>query len=88
MAQVFNYRRFYQDMNTARKIRGITWNKVATRSGMGPSTLSMFIRQFEEPDNVGPKVLNVESLLKLMSWMNKTDLAPYIVDEDDIDSTN
>jgi len=86
MTKVFNYRRFYQDLNRQRKIRGnIAWNKLAIRAGLAPSNLHGFVKQFEDPNKPTPKALSVESVVKLLDWMNKTDLAPYIVEEDDPD---
>lgn len=85
--RVFNYRKLYDDLNRARKARGIAWNKVATRAGVAPTGLNMFTRQFEDSTAQTPKGLSVENLVKLLEWLNKTDLAPYLVDEDDPDVT-
>lgn len=83
MTKVFNPRKFYQDLDSTRRQRGIAWHKVATRAGMVPSGLAAFARQFEKPEaGVLGKGLSLENVVKLMDWMKKTDLAPYIVDED------
>lgn len=87
MTKVFNYRKFYLEINRQRKMRGhISWNKVATRAGIAPSNLHVFVKQFEDADRSGIfKALNVENVVKLLDWMKQTDLAPFIVDEDDPD---
>lgn len=85
MTKIFNYRRFYEDLNIHRKRRGIAWHKVGIRAGVTTSGLSMFVKQFEEPDKHIFKALSVDSLVKLLNWMGKTDLAPYLIDEDDSD---
>jgi hypothetical protein len=85
MTKIFNYRRLYEDLNIHRKRRGIAWHKVGIRAGVTTSGLSMFVKQFEEPDKHIFKALSVDSLVKLLNWMGKTDLAPYLIDEDDSD---
>ena len=86
MTKVFNYRKLYDDLNAYRKRRGMAWHKVGIRSGVTNSGLSMFVKQFEQPDKHFFKALSVESLVKLLNWMEKTDLAPYLTDEDDPDA--
>lgn len=86
MAKVFSYRRFYEDLNVHRRRRGWAWHKVGNRTGVTTSGLNAFVRQFEEPDKHFLKALSVESLVKLLNWMDKTDLAPYLIDEDDPDA--
>lgn len=81
MTKVFNYYKFYRDLNTSRKLRGISWNKVATRTGMPVSVMHSFVKQFEEPGSATKKMA-LENVVKLLDWMNKTDLAPYMVEED------
>lgn len=85
MTKVFNYLRFYTDLNKYRRARGSAWNKVATRAGIAPTGLGTFVRQFEDPSAPKNKGLSVENMVKLLDWMNKTDLAPYMVNEDDPD---
>lgn len=88
MVMVFNYRRFYEDLNRSRRMRAnIAWNKVATRAGVAPSGIHYFVKQFEDSGqkDTPTKRLSVENLVKLLNWMGKTDLAPYLVDEDDPD---
>lgn len=86
MPKVLNYRKFYNALNRQRKARGIAWNKVATRAGIAPSGLALFVRQFESLDRADtPKRLSVDNLVSLMDWMNQTDLAPFLVEEDDPD---
>lgn len=87
MTKIFNYRKFYLEINRQRKKRGdLAWNRVATRAGMAPSNLHAFIKQYEDPTRPYPKALSVENVVKLMDWMKQTDLAPYIADEDDPDA--
>jgi len=86
MTKVLNYRKLYLELNRQRKMRGnISWNKVATRAGIAPSNMHGFTKQFEDTTNGIYKGLSVENLIKLMDWMKQTDLAPFIVDEDDPD---
>lgn len=88
MVKVFDYRKLYEDLNRTRKMRAnIAWNKVATRAGVAPSGMHCFVKQFEEPGQEAGMVkrLSVENLVKLLDWMGKTDIAPYLVDEDDPD---
>lgn len=87
MTTVFNYSKFYRELNKKRKMRGIAWNKVATRSGIATSGIFRFVKHFEDPANNPPKGLSIEVLVKLMNWMNQTDLAPFLTDEDDPDVT-
>lgn len=87
MTKVFNYRKLYDDLNAHRKRRGMAWHKVGVRTGVTTSGLSLFVKQFEEPDKYFFKTLSVESLVKLLNWMEKTDLAPYLTDEDDPDAS-
>lgn len=82
MSKIFHYRRFYNDLDQARRIRRITWHKVATRAGMTTSGLHTFVKQFED-DGVPTKQLSLENTIKLLDWLGKTDIAPYIVDESD-----
>lgn len=81
MSKVFDSHRLYIALNRARSSRGITWNKVATRAGVGPTSLNAFIRQFEQPGEP-KKAMAVENLVRLLDWMGQTDLGPYMVDED------
>lgn len=82
MSVVFNYQKFYEDLNRIRKQRNnIAWNKVATRSGITRSGLSTFANYYEKPGSP-KKTLALESFVKLLHWMKKTDIAEYIVEED------
>lgn len=84
MTKVFSYLKFYQDLNRTRKMRAnISWNKVATRAGLARSGMSIFVNHFETQTDGKPRGLSVENVVKLLNWMGKTDLAPYMVDEDD-----
>lgn len=85
MTKVFNFFRFYIDLNKHRRARGIAWNRVAVRAGISPTGLGTFVRQFEEPNAPKNKGLSVENMVKLLDWMSKTDIAPYMVNEDDPD---
>lgn len=87
MTKIFSYHKFYLDLNNQRKIRGnIAWNKVATRAGVTPSAVHTFAKQYEDLGrNPTAKVLSLENVVKLLDWMKKTDLAPYMIDEDDPD---
>lgn len=88
MTKIFNYRKFYTELNRQRRTRGnIAWNKVATRAGLAPSNIHTFVQQFENPDRPAPKALSLENVIKLMDWMNMTDLKPFIIEEDDPDAT-
>lgn len=81
-AVVFNYRKFYSDLDAKRKIRGITWNKVANRAGVGESSVHRFVRQFEDENFPQPTGVNVEILINLTHWMGQYDLKRYLTDED------
>lgn len=82
MTKTFDYRSFYNDLNKARRNRGIAWNKVATRAGMAPSGLHTFVQHFENPESPF-KRLSTENLIRLLVWLGKTDLAPYLMDKED-----
>lgn len=85
MTVVFDFARFYRDLNRVKNQRRLAWNKVATRVGMVPSGMFAFVNQYENPDEYPkPKTLSVDSVIKLLHWMGKTDVATYIVDEDSI----
>lgn len=84
MSIVVNYRKFYEDLNRARKARGISWHKVAARAGITASSVSSFVNFYERP-NSAAKGLALESFVKLMHWMRKTDITEYTMDEDSID---
>ena len=87
MSVIVNYKAFYEDLNRTRKMRNsISWNKVAVRAGVVESGLYTFVRQFEVPDASRPiKGLSLDSFVQLLHWMRKTDMAPYIMDESDLD---
>lgn len=87
MTVVFDFARFYHNLNRVRIQRKLAWNKVATRVGISPSGLFTFVKQYEKPGSPR-KILSVDSLTKLMHWMGKTDLTTYIVDEDSIDEAS
>ena len=89
MSVVVNYRKFYEDLNRTRKARAnISWHKVAVRVGMTPSGIATFVKQFESPTpKQSLKGLSLESFMQLLHWMRKTDVAPYIMDEDELDAT-
>jgi transcriptional regulator with XRE-family HTH domain len=82
MTKVFNYLALYIALNKTRKQRGITWHKVATRAGISPSGMHNFVRQFEE-EFYPPKALSLENFVKLMAWMNKTDIGEFMMDKED-----
>lgn len=88
MSIVFDYHRFYTDLNRTRANRKIAWNKVATRAGVVTSGLHTFVRQFEEPADSGKAVkgMSLETMVKLLHWMGKTDIATYMISEDAIDA--
>lgn len=87
MSPVFNYRKFYEALDRARKQRNnMAWNKVATRAGMQPSSLHGFVNQFEKP-NSPAKALSVENLVRLLHWLKKTDIADFLADEDEPNGT-
>lgn len=81
MSVVVNYLKFYEDLNKARKARGIAWNKVATRAGIAASGMAVFVRQFEDPGSPA-KALSLENFFKLLDWLKKTDVSSYMIDED------
>lgn len=84
MGVIVNYREFYKDLNRVRRMRGdIAWNKVAIRAGVQPSGISVFVSQFEKPAPQTAKTLSLETFVRLLHWMRKTDITPYLVDEDD-----
>lgn len=82
LSVIFNHLRFYQDLNRTRVQRGnMAWNKVATRIGVTPSLLSTYTKQFEQSGS-RPKTLSLETTVRLLHWMKKTDVAEYLLDED------
>lgn len=87
MSVVVNYKKFYEDLNRTRKQRAnIAWNKVAMRAGVQPTGLNTFVNQFEKPAPQAPKALSLETFVQLLHWMRKTDIANYIIDEDELDA--
>lgn len=83
MSIVFDYARFYKDLDRVRRQRKVAWNKVATRTGVVPSGMHSFVRQFDGSGGA-PKALSLETMLRLLHWMGKTDIATYMADEDSV----
>jgi hypothetical protein len=80
---LFNYRRFYQDLDAKRKQRNVSWNKLGARAGVAESSVHRFVRQFEDPEQYPEtRGFNTEVLVSLAHWMGQYDLKRYLTDED------
>lgn len=61
----------YVALDRARRARHRRWRDVAIESGVSPSTLTR-IGQFKRPD--------ADGLVRLLTWLGTTDIAPFIRD--------
>lgn len=82
MATIVDYEKLYKRLDGVRRQRGISWNKVATRAGVAPTTLSGFVRSFEV-EGAKPKALALDNFVSLCAWMGVYDLKKLIKDEND-----
>lgn len=74
MAIRFDSQRLIRDFDVIRRKRKITLNKAAVRCKIQPSTLSG-IRNGKIND------ITVTTLARMLDFMNKTDVAEYIMDD-------
>jgi hypothetical protein len=77
MAVVFDNEKFYRVLNSRRGSRKLSWNKVALRAGVTPTSMSAFVRQYEEPESQMRKSLTVDNVVRLMHWMGATDISEF-----------
>jgi hypothetical protein len=83
MAKVIDFEAFYKKLDSVRRQRRLTWNKVATRAGVSTSSLATMVRSYEV-DASEPKRLHLDNFIALCDWMGEYDLRMFTQDEADL----
>lgn len=89
MAKELDHKKLYNLMNAARNRRRVagevmSWNKVATRAGIAPTTLNAWTNHQSNPDEY-PKYrgISLENFINMLEWVGEYDLRKVLKDEDE-----
>lgn len=75
----FDKKNFMRDLDKVRNRKKISWNKLAVRAGVHPSTLNKFVREIDDEASLG---ISLETFISLLGWMKQMDVTDYVKPED------